>query len=375
MLPQIGHKACDDFLAAKKNEMLDFTSQNLYTLRTRILQASQQDMCDMMGLTARSGYSAWENKTAMPGISQVELLKHVLSLSPKTRDYCSFTLDEFYSTVIDFEHMAAPVGTDKHPFLHGTYLAYFHDFSEVRINQLELSRLKMRYMVIDLYDSIAENGQNELSVFAVPFKNEPDALALKDALDALTNGDEHVSHASALKAFLAERAEGFNENDLYFGSVSFLQDERFQISFSNRTKRDAVSILCLLPPSIKESYVGGLGAMISVSRGINRYPTAQKVILSKKRLYISESNIGQKLRVRSQELPIGGQIREIVKTYTELGDLPLTEEDKINFLEYRFRGLINQYNDQLNLCGFDISKEEDNDVFHLLKHFTLPDGR
>lgn len=354
-----------------KAELAYYTSRNIRALR-ECLNINQEAMSRMMGGTARSGCSTWENAVdKIPSVIHVKLLKAALAADPNTRDYSTFSLDDFYSSLIDFTRMAGASGAKRFPHFCGAYIAYFYDFSEVRVNALELSRLKMRYMVLYVYEALSTAGKNELRVMAVPFKHAEDAEALKDELDALKTGDEWPT-AQEVQRFFAAKAAVINKNDLHTGHLTFLDEDRFRISFCNGAMRDDVSILLFLPPDNGKKYYGGLGAMTSVARGIHRNPTAQKVIISRHPSSVDECTLGEYLRVRTSDLPLERDIREAVDAYNKLATISdLNDDDRIRFLSYRLLGAVNAYNTQLNLCGFDVSREEDNAVFHLLKHLSF----
>lgn len=349
-----------------------YAGVNLRALRSReALNWSQDVMCERLGNLSRTVYSYWENSRVLPSYAEVVHLKQVLAASRTGRRFSDFDIDSFYTKEIDFSGMKESVGSAYFDLFTGSYIGYFYDFSEVRVNTLEPSRLKMRYIVFHVYKKMSITGPTELCLYAVPFKRLPEAVSFKDRLDCVTAASDVQTEEGDLQDFFDESPE-IRPNDLYTGKLTFFNDNRFKITMSNSSNQDEASILLLLP-SVTDSYIGGLGVMNSITRGISKHPIAQKIIISRSTLRFDEGGFGDHLRIQTSNIPIDAEIPEIIQTYNALeglGRVGLSDADRYHFLAYRLKALVDTYNEQLNLAGFQITEEEDNKVFHLLKHFS-----
>lgn len=365
-----------------ENEAKSFVATNLYNLRTvlgRLIGvSSQQAMADYLGDLHRGTYCQWENSadSAMPGYGEIANLQYLLSQRAETKALSQFPIGAFYTQVINFAELGEQVdNSDCTPFL-GPYIAYYYDFSEVRINQLETSRLRMRYLVAYLYESFSLTGDRELHSYVIPFKLRDRAEHALSAIDGKAASCSKMELPGVLEQ-LFKTELCLTDNDIYCGAALLSKNSPcLQINATNRSQSDSVSMLFLRPGNIPDPdiYIGGLGCMISFCRGINNHPIAQKLIISRSPLQDEETRIGKHLRVQSSDLPIDGRVMQIVESNEKLQDADafgISPEERYLLLTYRLKNLVDTYNTQLNLTGFHISREEDNAVFHLIKHFSV----
>lgn len=350
---------------------------NIRSLR-QILGKSCEKMSEYLGDLHRGTYGKWEDNedTTLPSYGEVANIQYCLQQNTKTAALANFLIGDFYTMDIPFEELNNPTDTaDYIPFL-GTYIAYYYDFSEVRINQLEVSRLRMRHLVMHIYERLSLAGNKELCCYVVPFKNITRAEKALTSISLKANTCDKLDISKELEQHFRDDL-GLLDNDIYHGAVFLSKNSPcLQISLSNMPHSDYVSVMFLIPGALSSgnTYFGGLGCMNSVSRGINNHPIAQKIILSRFPLQYDEARIGKHLCVQSSNLPIDEQVEDIIRSNEALrtaDSFGLSSDDRYHLLAYRLKNLVDTYNTQLNLTGFHISKEEDNAVFHMIKHFSI----
>lgn len=366
-------KRIDDYEAQAKEHF----ATNIRNLR-EILGKSCEKMSEYLGDLHRGTYGKWEDKkdTTLPSCGEIAYIQYCLEQNPKTAALAKFLIGDFYTKDIPFDELGDQNNTaDYVPFL-GTYIAYYYDFSEVRINQLEVSRLRMRHLVMHLYERRSLAGSKELCCYVVPFKNITHAEKALTSISLKAKTCDKLDFSKELEQHFRDDL-GLLDNDIYHGTVLLSKNSPcLQISLSNKSHSDYVSIMFLVPGALSSgsTYLGGLGCMNSVSRGINNHPIAQKIILSRFPLQYDEARIGKHLCVQSSNLPIDNQVEDIIRSNEALKNADsfgLSSDDRYHLLAYRLKNLVDTYNTQLNLTGFHISKEEDNAVFHMIKHFSI----
>jgi len=77
-----------------------------------------------------------------------------------------------------------------------------------------------------------------------------------------------------------------NFNDIDYNGRFILYSDYYTISLNNQYKTDSVFILGLIPPPqlLKKLYNGGVTFVLSISRGRNKLPCFQKLIICKKQI-------------------------------------------------------------------------------------------
>lgn len=364
-----------------QNEAKQNFVKNIISLRTA-LHKTKEGMAAYLGELHKGTYGDWEDEYSLvlPSYGEIANIKYQLENDPKNRAktavLAKFSVGDFYTSIIDFEELSNQTDTaDYVPFL-GTYIAYYYDFSEVRVNQLEVSRLRMRHLVMHLYEKRSRTGSKELCCYVIPFKNITHAEKALTSISLKAKTCEKLDIPRELEQHFRDEL-GLLDNDIYHGTVLMSKNNPcVQISVSNKSQSDYVSIMFLVPGtlSVEDMYLGGLGSMNSVNRGINNHPIAQKIIISRFPLQYDETRIGKHLCVQSSNLPIDSQVEDIIRSHEALRNsdsFGLSPDDRYHLLAYRLKKLVDTYNTQLNLTGFHISKEEDNAVFHLIKHFSI----
>ena len=256
----------------------------------------------------------------------------------------------------------------------GAYFCIYYDQSKTSYDRDVKSDRDLRCGVIAIYDHTElATGKKRNAVCGAFFKNEDRnlALELKNGLDAaFKESDERVREDMINEKFNSISAV----SSPYRGTVTYTDRHMF-IAIRGKEYGDNALIALYKPGKRSDSeYVGGLGAITSVSRGIHHMPVAQKIIISKYKIVSSDEMIKARLDAAGYNVSTGNEAEELCRFCSKLfspgegGFGLISENDRIAILKSRLDQLVKNYVVK-NVCAvFSISKDEDDEVFKMIKN-------
>ncbi len=262
----------------------------------------------------------------------------------------------------------------KHGDFLGNYLCYFFDQSKEAYNEDCRASRELRYGVVSVFDEYETlTGEVRVKAIAAFFKEENDeaAFELKKKLDSIfsTEGININTRNSSI-------TDAFKNDDVYSyeGEVKF-SDRHCFINVESDAFGDNALIILYSPQKKADSeYIGGLGAVSSVTRGRTHQPAAQKIILSKYRIDSDRQRIAEHLNMPLKLVEHQEQQEQAValcelckklfvdRNYAQHFD----EADKLALIKGRLNQLVKNYIYKNICCVASVTEEEDKAVFKLI---------
>ncbi len=272
---------------------------------------------------------------------------------------------------------ASVAGQDlRHGDMFGAFLVYFFDQSKLSYEEADAPR-PLRFGVISLFDSF-ESVSGEASYKAIGLFFKPDewkeALELKTSLDAIWSSDMTRGERNDImkQTFLSASTSIYEGNVEYRESTTWIQ--------LKSDMHDDVATIVLPAPRKKADapYIGGLGAVLSLSHGSARIPVAQKILFSKHEILRSDEHIGDLLGLAKTPLWQESEAEKLCeftrKLYSADGiGSNLEEADKAALVRRRMDHLVRHTVNKLG-CVTGITPEDDDNAYELIKKFRLQKG-
>ena len=358
------------------DKSMDTLKENLQKLMDA-LDWKQHDLANALqvGQSAVSGYLSRQNN-AIPDLKKLMKL-----LENSEIKELSITLDDLiYNNDIKLQKKKIRVRSENDGVgkILGQYYAYFY-------NQTSFSsdgNRKMRYGVFQLYENNTLNEEKtEYRVLARFFKNEESdkhgygAADFFEKLQSLTKTDNvYLDDMKRIKELFRSGTAG---DESYEGAALVSSNAIFLHIISQYYSDDAHIILPRPTKRVDTPYLGGLGLMNSVTRGENKLPACQKIILSRMPLDVTEERIGTILQQHGNRFQLNRhnmlhQADIVLKLFDHLlgesSDCPwLEEDDKYLIVENRLNALINDYiKNQIDSVTY-VTVDDDKEVYRLIQ--------
>lgn len=314
--------------------MLNNFSINLQKLASKY---TQKQIAEKTGFS-QSSINNYISKTSEPSIQFLVALKEAYG----------FSADDFLFSNIDEEDN----NQDCDRFV-GHYMAYFYDNSAYRGQIHNNLKTTLNYGVVSILKQnksyIAFSTFTKHRVLMTNLFNEVKQCV---SLDDVRNLHSKVS-------------------DIYEGEIH-ANDQNVFLHLESKEARDECFAVFNNPPT-KSNYIGGLGTINSVSRGREKNPCLQYLILSRTILDKPDGEIYNMLSLDSPDIDFTITISELTnlfkKLYMAKNELSqnLSEAQKENIIE---NSLKNQFHQmiQANMFRFaKISNKEDDMIYKLIK--------
>lgn len=162
---------------------------------------------------------------------------------------------------------------------------------------------------------------------------------------------------------------------VYYGDLE-LSKQNVYISLSFENTKDRVQMVFLRPESTYHKYIGGLGAMVSTSKGRNSLPCLQYIALADTSLYVSEEELAEHLLMHYPNLKTYDSIDHLVeftvKLYSENENgfnrySRLTDGQKKTLVREQMDEIVNETVEKNLFRTVVVSDIDDNEFYHYLK--------
>ena len=217
---------------------------------------------------------------------------------------------------------------------YGIYSAYYMNTTQSR-NDIQNERRNpseypLNYGLIYVYPSQEKTQPSEakcLAVFSVA-KYSSDLNKLRERI---------ASHSESVTSTLTY-IQTFFPSNLYTGTLALTNNNIF-INLVNAPK-DKANIILRKPLTKKQSYIGGLGTINSISAGYIADPIVQMIALSKNTCYLSEAEIIDRLSfasVKNDYSDVSSAITEILQYAKNLESLafPKSPYDNVSLDDFK----------------------------------------
>ena len=360
-------------VAGSVKEMIlkQYLSTNLNKLLT-LLEITRAQFAQKMNIAASTVTNyLTPTDTRIPPVSflmNVCLLPEVKALG------LDITINDLVSA--DFEPSVseaeeATAGHAVHEDFLGNYYCYYYDQSKaVGLRETETAR-DLRFGVITLFgEPDTLTGKIDYEAYAMFYKasERENAVALKNDVDRLL-GTETIS---AAERNAAVKSRYRKESGFYSGGVKFTNTHVF-IGLTGNSYRDC-AMMTFDTPSKKDgiSYIGGIGAVSSVTHGSERMPVAQKIIISQVKLRCPDEVIASHLNMNSNAIDMGDQASLLAELCSKLFHPQtkanyLDDSDRTAIIKARLNGMVCDYIQNAVFSVGTVSREEDKKVYSLIQ--------
>lgn len=295
----------------------------------------------------------------------------------RLKEYYGIPVDVLYSPSFDPSNSFEISGTsisEYDKFL-GVYSLYYLTTSKISAvyNQYsEESTLAYGVMAI-VKDSAEKTVRDSYSVYACfSFKEEAPANELKAAVEEAFKSGDYV----AVRNLFASK-DRFCEGDFELiqkaGHYSITMTGYSKIPNEDRKiVNDKILIMGFNPDNTETpSYIGGAALSSSLSRGSEKTPCSQVIMISRPTIEDDEQEIRQELIDLRQELAELGATDSIMDRYHELeGNKNYTESDKDILLRHHIDFQFKQELEKSRFQLFYLLKEKDKVIYNFLKQYS-----
>ncbi len=359
--------------AEDKGQRTDFDEEfyrvnaanNLGTILSA-MEWTQKKLADEMAI-AQATVTDYVRGQRLPSLPSILRLINSREIQKKI----PFTVDQFLSGDIrEGDAGGGDYARDQEEGVHedipGTYFLYFFDQKIQEVGAVPQMR-RLRYGVLGLYETAGKNGGVRVPAFARFFKSEEAAAAFRRELEELReDGKENPE-----KEIARFRSSG----DAYVGAAVQIGSHIYIDLFSAFYNDKGLIVLTAPEKKTGTEYIGGLGSALSVTRGAEHIPAAQKIILSREIIEASDEEITAHLLYGDVRVEVDGEMRELLDLMEALyapseggpTEQLLDEEDRRAIVRRRMQRLINDYVARTfhGLCL--VSKQDDHACYQFLK--------
>lgn len=346
------------------------TIKNIKTV-IRLTDLTHAEFAKKTGIAAPtlSSYLSEKEKKIMP----VTFLMNVCMMDEVKEQGLNITVNDLISSefdpAINGKRIQKPIRQD----FPGAYYCYYFDQSKsLSERELDTSR-DLRFGLLTVFDEYNKlTGEVKYEAYAMFYKtiDREKTEALKESIDEIFNNKKLPSD----ERNSAIRARFRKESGFYSGNMHFSETHAF-ISLTCNVFRDRAMMAFYAPDKRSDhKYIGGIGAVTSVTHGIDRMPAAQKIIISAPKLGCSDEVIAEHLSMSSTPIDLKSQGRVLTEICTKLFNANsqidfLDDSDKTAIITARMNNLVSDYIQKSIFSVGTVSKEEDNKVYNLIKKY------
>lgn len=331
-----------------------YTKKNLeYFKREKNIQ-SAKEMADIIGIS-ESQYSRVMSEKEIYNLSLGALLN--------VRDHFKCSIDEFLLSDIELieknKKRDLKEGSDEiYKKYCGLYQMYYYDSKVHKGRDYAEDAKALKHGIMLIYRD-SDMQHKVIAVF--DFKKE-------DADEKYQNFKEKLGqygYHNTCACFKNLARDVY----VYEGTIELLSNH-FEIELKYANK-DSVLMLFHRPMSTAAEYIGGLGAMVSVSKGRTPSPCMQYIGVSRESLASSQEEIAQNLMMHYPSVKSYDSIDDLINMiqdyYSDDEKSGMSDEDKKLMIRLRIDGIINKTIEKNLFRSVMVSDVDDDEWYHYLK--------
>lgn len=356
-----------------REDIRSIVKANLKKLCTakNLTQTELGEILDVSGKSTISNYLN-EKEPSVPDIASLYLLKERFGipldtlLSPSFDPETSFEIDG--------------VDTSQYDKFLGVYSLYYISSSKLSQTPYESNKPLLSYGVLAIVkdnggaDSLSNLAYRTYACFSL--KDAEQAEEVKKAVqEALSKNDlTAVRNVFATrKRFSEGNFELIFQGKFYSMSLTGFSNQKNtrRKNEEYRTISDKISILGFNPPNTdvdEGSYIGGGVLTASISRGLNKCPCSQIVLISRKSIFEDLQDVTRYLRKHHQRFNADQVAANIIERQHQLQNKGYTEEDNDTLLSSFIKTSIVQELDSKVSQLLSIFENEDQFFYEFLKN-------
>ena len=340
------------------NTIQDNIRKNLDFFQKKLGLSDDKDMARKLGVTA-------------PVYSRIKTGKQLPSLDPflvtlhKNKGEFHCTIDDFLFT--DLSEKEDPYSIDLPTAIYmkyeGLYQVYYFDTSPYKGQEFTEDADALKSGLMYIYHDGEEGEVKVYNAIAVLNMKKEDA---DERYAEIMRGQWRQID---IKSYIVDLG---GSTHVYRGKLE-LSEKHVFISLSYESLRDKAQMIFHRPSGNSDEYIGGLGMLISVSKGNGASPCVQCVALSKGSLDVSSEELASHLLMDYPKIQAGKEIEKLadmaVQLYSRGNDpeLPLSEVHKKMIVQSEIDKIINDVVTR-NLFRMEmVTEDDDNKFYHYLK--------
>lgn len=340
------------------NTIQDNIRKNLDFFQKKLSLSDDKDMARKLGVTT-SVYSRIKTGKQLPSLNPFLLTLH------KNKGEFHCTIDDFLFT--DLSEQEDPYSTDLPTAIYmkyeGLYQVYYFDTSPYKGQEFTEDADALKSGLMYIYH---DGEEGEVKVYnAIAVLN----MKKEDADERYAEIMRRQWRGVDIKSYIADLG---GSTHAYRGKLELSEKHAF-ISLSYESLRDKAQMIFHRPSGNSDEYIGGLGMLISVSKGNGASPCVQCVALSKGSLDVSSEELASHLLMDYPKIQAGKEIEKLadmaVQLYSRGNDpeLPLSEVHKKMIVQSEIDKIINDVVTR-NLFRMEmVTDDDDNKFYHYLK--------
>lgn len=284
------------------------------------------------------------------------------------RKYFHYSIDEFLFTDIKAEENVRSGNNENLPtatymkFV-GLYQIYYFDTSAFKGRERSDNRKALKSGVMYVEKDDTSEKYRVTAVFNLRKERADDLYRVELC-------GEKNRPSSYYRQYLTSKNASLH---VYYGELE-LSAKHVYISLRFENTRDRVNMIFHRPESNSNQYIGGLGTMISVSKGRNAAPCLQYVALANESLEVSEEELASHLLMHYPNLKSYDTIEDLVAFTADLyGGVNddrlgrLTEEQKKSLVRASLDKIINDTVEKNLFRTVIVSAVDDDEFYHYIK--------
>lgn len=285
----------------------------------------------------------------------------------KVKEHFGYTIDEFlYVNLKQRDEIDTGDRTDipvaSYMKFAGLYQMYYFDTSSFKGRERadDADALKSGLLLIQ-QSKQSERDYEVIAVFDMQ-KEYADVCYCNALKHGASNTDYIWRYIQSLSG----------KHHVYHGTFD-LSAKHVYINLRFENTRDRVQMIFHRPDSNAKKYIGGLGTVISVSKGRNSEPCVQYIALSETSLASSEEEIASHLLMHYPNLKTYDSIDDLVNMiaqlyqYNDIEKDRLTDEQKKTLVRNHVDKIVNDTVEKNLFRTVVVSSADDDEFYHYLK--------
>lgn len=332
--------------------------KNLEFFKKKLDLSDDKELACKLGVTPPV-YSRIKKGEQLPNLNPFLITLH------KNRSEFHCTIDDFLFT--DLSEKEDPYPTDLPTAIYmkyeGLYQVYYFDTSAYKGQEFTEDADALKSGLMYIYHDGEEGEVKTYNVIAVL------NMRKEDTDERYAEIMRRQWRGADIKSYVADLG---GSTHVYKGKLE-LSEKHVFISLRYESLRDKAQMIFHRPSGNSDEYIGGLGMLISVSKGNSASPCVQCVALSKGSLDVSSEELASHLLMDYPNVQAGEEIEKLADMLNQLyrnGNnpaLPLSDVHKKMIVQSEIDKIVNDVVTR-NLFRMEmVTGEDDNKFYHYLK--------
>lgn len=321
---------------------------------------SQKKMAELLGIGAPQ----------LTKILKGEQTPTVYPFLANIKKWFHYSIDEFLYTDIEMTEklmgvMDSDLPTANYMKFVGLYQLYYFDTSSFKGRERSDNAKALKSGVMHVEKDPKTDKYTVVAIFNM-HKDRADAFYR----EAASRGQGRSN--SYIRQYIVSMG---SSQHVYYGELE-LSTKYVYVSLRFENTKDRVQMIFHRPDGNSNKYIGGLGTMVSVSKGRNSAPCLQYIALADTSLHVSEEELAVHLLMHYPNLKTYDSIDDLVEFASELYSTNsdgsdhfsrLSSEHKKTLIRNRMDQIVNETVEKNLFRTVVVSAVDDDEFYHYIK--------